>query len=104
MRACVGVCVCMYVCVCLRVVTVRACCDSSEFRWMLSLCLLVLIIHLQTRQIIIILTLILTSCVLFQPEWKLADPICTFLFSILVLVTTITILKDIIVVLMEGKT
>lgn len=38
----------------------------------------------------------------YKPEWKLADPICTFLFSILVLITTITILKDIIIVLMEG--
>ncbi|KAI0243030.1 Zinc transporter 2 [Lamellibrachia satsuma] len=38
----------------------------------------------------------------YKPEWKLADPICTFLFSVLVLVTTITILKDIVLVLMEG--
>ena len=39
----------------------------------------------------------------FQPEYKLADPICTFLFSVLVLATTITILKDTIKVLMEGE-
>ena len=32
----------------------------------------------------------------------MADPISTFLFSILVLITTITILKDILLVLMEG--
>lgn len=38
----------------------------------------------------------------FKPEWKVADPICTFLFSILVLFTTLTILKDIVLVLMEG--
>eukprot|EP00111_Clytia_hemisphaerica_P012286 TCONS_00036084-protein len=38
----------------------------------------------------------------FKPTWKIADPICTFLFSILVLFTTLTILKDIVVVLMEG--
>jgi len=38
----------------------------------------------------------------FKPSWKVADPICTFLFSILVLFTTLTILKDIVVVLMEG--
>lgn len=30
----------------------------------------------------------------FIPSWKLADPICTFVFSIVVLATTITILKD----------
>jgi len=39
---------------------------------------------------------------LLQPEWKLADPICTFVFSIIVLITTIHILRDILVVLMEG--
>ncbi|KAI8767173.1 zinc transporter 2, partial [Biomphalaria glabrata] len=33
---------------------------------------------------------------------KLADPICTFLFSVLVLITTITILRDTLVVVMEG--
>ncbi|XP_038822197.1 zinc transporter 8-like [Salvelinus namaycush] len=36
------------------------------------------------------------------PEYKIADPICTFLFSIFVLGTTITILRDILIVLMEG--
>lgn len=30
----------------------------------------------------------------FIPSWQLADPICTFVFSIVVLATTITILKD----------
>lgn len=39
----------------------------------------------------------------FQPKYKLADPICTFIFSIIVLFTTVTVLKDIIVVFMEGK-
>ena len=38
-----------------------------------------------------------------QPDWKLADPICTFLFSVLVLMTTIAILRDTMNVLMEGK-
>ncbi|KAK7502864.1 hypothetical protein BaRGS_00005813, partial [Batillaria attramentaria] len=36
------------------------------------------------------------------PEWKIADPICTFLFSIFVLITTVGIMRDILVVLMEG--
>uniref|UniRef100_A0A8I3NNZ6 Solute carrier family 30 member 2 n=2 Tax=Canis lupus familiaris TaxID=9615 RepID=A0A8I3NNZ6_CANLF len=39
----------------------------------------------------------------FKPEYKYVDPICTFLFSILVLGTTLTILRDVIVVLMEGN-
>ncbi|XP_077006876.1 proton-coupled zinc antiporter SLC30A2 isoform X2 [Tamandua tetradactyla] len=38
----------------------------------------------------------------FKPEYKCVDPICTFLFSILVLGTTLTILRDVILVLMEG--
>ncbi|KAK6167326.1 hypothetical protein SNE40_021385 [Patella caerulea] len=46
--------------------------------------------------------LIAALIIYFKPEWKMADPICTFLFSIFVIVTTITILRDILVVLMEG--
>lgn len=30
----------------------------------------------------------------FKPEWSLADPICTFVFSIIVLFTTFAIIKD----------
>lgn len=41
--------------------------------------------------------------IFFKPEWGITDPICTFLFSIIVLVTTITILKDVLMVLMEGS-
>ncbi|XP_034747168.1 zinc transporter 2 [Etheostoma cragini] len=40
--------------------------------------------------------------IFFKPEYKIADPICTFLFSIFVLCTTLTILRDIVIVLMEG--
>ncbi|XP_061520667.1 proton-coupled zinc antiporter SLC30A8-like [Phycodurus eques] len=40
--------------------------------------------------------------IFFKPEYKMADPICTFLFSILVLCSTFTIMKDILIVLMEG--
>ncbi|XP_029352672.1 zinc transporter 2 [Echeneis naucrates] len=39
----------------------------------------------------------------FRPEYKVADPICTFLFSIFVLCTTITILRDVFRILMEGS-
>lgn len=38
----------------------------------------------------------------FREDWIIVDPICTFLFSILVLLTTYSILKDTIIVLMEG--
>uniref|UniRef100_A0AAR2JLM4 Proton-coupled zinc antiporter SLC30A8 n=1 Tax=Pygocentrus nattereri TaxID=42514 RepID=A0AAR2JLM4_PYGNA len=40
--------------------------------------------------------------IFFRPEYKMADPICTFLFSLFVLGTTFTIMRDILVVLMEG--
>jgi pantothenate kinase len=32
----------------------------------------------------------------------MADPICTFLFSVIVMVTTFTVVRDILIVLMEG--
>ncbi|XP_076366420.1 proton-coupled zinc antiporter SLC30A2-like [Tachypleus tridentatus] len=38
----------------------------------------------------------------YKPEYKLADPLCTFIFSILVLFTTLTIMRDAVHVLMEG--
>ncbi|EQC37758.1 hypothetical protein SDRG_04785 [Saprolegnia diclina VS20] len=38
----------------------------------------------------------------YEPKWQVADPIATFLFSILVLGTTIGIIKSSIHVLMEG--
>ncbi|CAC5379375.1 SLC30A2 [Mytilus coruscus] len=46
--------------------------------------------------------LIAAIMIFFKPEWKMADPICTFLFSVIVMVTTITVVRDILVVLMEG--
>uniref|UniRef100_A0A8B9NX87 Proton-coupled zinc antiporter SLC30A8 n=1 Tax=Apteryx owenii TaxID=8824 RepID=A0A8B9NX87_APTOW len=48
--------------------------------------------------------LISSLIIFFKPEYKIADPICTFVFSIFVLATTITILRDILIVLMEGTT
>ena len=37
-----------------------------------------------------------------QPNLSIVDPICTFLFSILVLLTTVRIVRDCLHVLMEG--
>ncbi|NWX87462.1 ZNT8 protein, partial [Nothoprocta pentlandii] len=48
--------------------------------------------------------LISALIIFFKPEYKIADPICTFVFSIFVLASTITILRDILIVLMEGIT
>ena len=38
----------------------------------------------------------------FKPDWVIVDPICTFLFSFLVLGTTYSIIRDALNVLMEG--
>ncbi|KAH0631194.1 hypothetical protein JD844_005406, partial [Phrynosoma platyrhinos] len=46
--------------------------------------------------------LITAYIIYFKPEYKYVDPICTFLFSILVLATTLSILRDVVLVLMEG--
>ncbi|VDM07071.1 unnamed protein product [Wuchereria bancrofti] len=35
-------------------------------------------------------------------DWKLADPLCTFLFSVIVLFTSVTVIRDIFFILMEG--
>ncbi|XP_019568721.2 proton-coupled zinc antiporter SLC30A8 [Rhinolophus sinicus] len=47
---------------------------------------------------------VLTSALIiyFKPDYKMADPICTFVFSILVMASTITVLKDFSILLMEG--
>ncbi|XP_051909546.1 zinc transporter 2 [Hippocampus zosterae] len=47
--------------------------------------------------------LVAAIVIYFRPEYKVADPICTFLFSIFVLCTTVTILKDVFRILMEGS-
>lgn len=39
---------------------------------------------------------------ILQEDWILVDPICTFLFSILVMFTTCSIIRDALTVLMEG--
>ncbi|XP_041319056.1 zinc transporter 2 isoform X5 [Pyrgilauda ruficollis] len=46
--------------------------------------------------------LVASYIIFFKPQYKFVDPICTFLFSALVLGTTLTILRDVLLVLMEG--
>ncbi|CAN8013686.1 unnamed protein product, partial [Ixodes persulcatus] len=46
--------------------------------------------------------LIAAYVIKYKPEYKIADPICTFVFSALVLFTTVSILRDAVVILMEG--
>uniref|UniRef100_A0A3Q3AY75 Probable proton-coupled zinc antiporter SLC30A3 n=1 Tax=Kryptolebias marmoratus TaxID=37003 RepID=A0A3Q3AY75_KRYMA len=46
--------------------------------------------------------LLAATIIHFWPEYKVADPICTFLFSVLVIGTTLPVTKDVFRVLMEG--
>ncbi|KAL3289914.1 hypothetical protein HHI36_023299 [Cryptolaemus montrouzieri] len=41
--------------------------------------------------------------IFFNEDLKFMDPICTFLFSVLVMFTTLNIVKDVLIVLMEGS-
>jgi cation diffusion facilitator family transporter len=38
----------------------------------------------------------------YKPDWSLADPICTFIFSLMVVITTFAVMRDALHVLMEG--
>ena len=40
--------------------------------------------------------------IFFKPEWTIADPICTFLFSVIIVFTSVPVFKDCVMVLMEG--
>ncbi|KAM7405861.1 hypothetical protein PAMP_000281 [Pampus punctatissimus] len=46
--------------------------------------------------------LIAAYIVRFKPDYKLADPICTYIFSVLVLITTFRIIRDTTVIVLEG--
>ncbi|XP_017296868.1 zinc transporter 4 [Kryptolebias marmoratus] len=46
--------------------------------------------------------LIAAYIVRFKPELKLADPICTYIFSVLVLFTTVRIIRDTVTIVLEG--
>ena len=39
--------------------------------------------------------------IVIRPDWKIADPICTYLFSVLVLMTTVPIFNDCCRIVME---
>jgi zinc transporter 2 len=47
--------------------------------------------------------MIASGIIWFDPKLKLADPICTYIFSIIVMFTTTKVAKDCIQVLMEGS-
>ena len=45
--------------------------------------------------------IIAAACISINEEFKIADPICTYLFSILVIMTTIPVFRDCMRILME---
>ena len=47
---------------------------------------------------------VITAAVImnFKPEWAIADPICTYLFSVIICCTSIPVFKDCMKVIMEG--
>jgi len=45
--------------------------------------------------------LIAAIIIWIKPEYKIADPVCTFLFSLLVLFTTIPVMRDSVAILLE---
>ncbi|KAK7912960.1 hypothetical protein WMY93_013171 [Mugilogobius chulae] len=46
---------------------------------------------------------LIAACIVrYKPEYKLADPICTYIFSVLVLCTTFRIIRDTVVIVLEG--
>ncbi|KAE9417589.1 hypothetical protein Angca_003473 [Angiostrongylus cantonensis] len=47
--------------------------------------------------------LIAALIIFFNKEWAIVDPICTLIFSVIVLCTTMYVLRDATVVLLEGR-
>lgn len=46
--------------------------------------------------------LIASGIIWYKENWRIADPICTLLFSFIVMISTIFISRDILRILMEG--
>ena len=60
------------------------------------------IVHMVGDMIQSLGVIIAAVIIYVKPDWTIADPICTFLFSILVMFTTVPIFKDCMRYLMEN--
>ncbi|XP_064121043.1 LOW QUALITY PROTEIN: proton-coupled zinc antiporter SLC30A2-like [Macrobrachium nipponense] len=60
------------------------------------------LIHIIADTLQTVAVLIAALVVKFKPELKIADPILTFVFALIVIVTTLPILRDLAHILMEG--
>ncbi len=59
------------------------------------------IVHMMGDMIQSLGVIVAAVIIYVKPDWTIADPICTFLFSILVMITTVPIFKDCMRFLME---
>ena len=59
------------------------------------------IVHMVGDMVQSVGVIIAAIIIYIKPDWTIADPICTFLFSILVMFTTVPIFKDCVHFLME---
>ena len=60
------------------------------------------VIHIMGDIIQAIGVLLAAVIIYMFPSWQIVDPICTFMFSILVMFTTYFIVKDCLIILLEG--
>jgi len=58
--------------------------------------------HALSDMIMSIGVIIASTIIYFKPAWKIADPICTFVFSVIVCITVVPITKKCVHILMEG--
>lgn len=61
------------------------------------------IVHMVGDMVQSIGVIIAAVIIYVKPDWTIADPICTFLFSILVMLTTVPIFTDAMRFLMENS-
>jgi cation diffusion facilitator family transporter len=60
------------------------------------------VIHMLGDAITSIGVIIASLIIYFKPEYKIADPLITFVFSVIVLFTTLPVVNDSLVILLEG--
>lgn len=60
------------------------------------------VIHMLGDAITSLGVILAAVIIYFKPEYKIADPLITFVFSVLVLFTTLPVMKDSLVILLEG--
>lgn len=59
-------------------------------------------LHVLGDMIMSIGVIIAAVFIYINEDWKIADPICTYLFSVIVCTTVSRVVKDCVIVLMEG--